>query len=440
MKAGLFLRLNMALERHLPERRLFLKSDQETRYIRLKPGMQLVAWMGCASVVAWTIIATAILLMDSIGSGNIREQAKREQGIYEARLNALSDERDRRAEEARKAQDRFNVALQQVSTMQSALLASEDRRRELETGIEVVQTTLRTAIQERDTAQTKAAVLQAELQGETGTGKTKDGQIDDVLKTVGFLTSALESTALERDKMTVRADSALDEVYELTVEAKLVEERNDRIFGQLEEAVTVSLEPLDKMFRAAGMPTDRIIEQVRRGYSGQGGPLTPLSLSTKGDAVNADGLRANAILGELDRVNLYRIAATKAPFDIPVKSAFRFTSGFGPRWGRMHSGTDFAGPHGTPIYSTADGVVTHAGRQSGYGNLIKIQHEFGIETRYAHLSKIRVKKGQRVSRGARIGDMGNTGRSTGTHLHYEVRIGGKAVNPMTYIKAAKHVF
>ena len=85
-------------------------------------------------------------------------------------------------------------------------------------------------------------------------------------------------------------------------------------------------------------------------------------------------------------------------------------------------------------------MVTFAGRQSGYGNLIKIKHEFGIETRYAHLSRIRVKVGQRVSRGDRIGDMGNTGRSTGTHLHYEVRVGGKAVNPMTYIKAARNVF
>ncbi|MCL4105266.1 UNVERIFIED_CONTAM: hypothetical protein GTU68_055397 [Idotea baltica] len=106
----------------------------------------------------------------------------------------------------------------------------------------------------------------------------------------------------------------------------------------------------------------------------------------------------------------------------------------------MHNGTDFAAPHGTDIFSTADGVITHAGWQSGYGKLIKIRHEFGIETRYAHLSNIRVKVGQRVSRGQIIGDMGNTGRSTGTHLHYEIRVNGKPMNPMTYIKAANNVF
>ena len=106
----------------------------------------------------------------------------------------------------------------------------------------------------------------------------------------------------------------------------------------------------------------------------------------------------------------------------------------------MHSGVDFAAGMGTPLYATADGVVTHAGWQSGYGRLVKIQHEFGIETRYAHMSKLRVKVGQRVSRGQRIGDMGASGRVTGVHLHYEVRVGGKAVNPMIYIKAANYVF
>jgi murein DD-endopeptidase MepM/ murein hydrolase activator NlpD len=106
----------------------------------------------------------------------------------------------------------------------------------------------------------------------------------------------------------------------------------------------------------------------------------------------------------------------------------------------MHEGHDWAGATGTPIHATADGVVVHAGRQSGYGNLVKIKHDFGFETRYAHLSRIRVNVGERVSRGERIGDMGNTGRSTGTHLHYEIRIGGAAINPMKYIKAARDVF
>ena len=201
------------------------------------------------------------------------------------------------------------------------------------------------------------------------------------------------------------------------------------------------------MFRSAGMPTDRILEQVRRGYSGQGGPLTPLSLSTRGEEPSREEVRANELLKQMDQLNLYRLAAQKAPFAAPVnQNLVRRSSGFGyrrdPKTGgrRLHKGADFAGRTGTDIYATADGVVTHAGWQSGYGKLVTIKHAFGIETKYAHNSNLRVKVGQRVSRGDHIADMGNTGRSTGTHLHYEVRVNGQPVNPMIYIKAARNVF
>lgn len=433
-------RLNAVLERYLPEQRLFLKSDTETRFIRLKPGTQLLALTGSSVIVGWTIISTAILLMDNIGAGNLREQAEREKATYEYRLNDLAGERDLRAEEAESAHKRFELALGEISKMQSQLLASEERRRELETGIGVIQNTLRKTMGERDAAQEEAAVLSAELKEVSGASKTDTGRVTDIEETLVFLAAALEHTASERDLIATNAAEAIALAQDLDLERQLLVERNDRIFAQLEDALTISVEPLDKMFKSAGLNPDTLLNSVRAGYSGTGGPLTPISVSSKGELPDADSLRANEILQRLDRLNLYRLASEKAPFSIPLKTSFRYTSGFGPRWGRMHNGTDFAGAHGSPIYSTADGVVIHADWQSGYGRMVKIQHEFGIETRYAHLSKINVKKGQRVSRGDLIGAMGNSGRSTGTHLHYEVRVGGKPVNPMTYIKAARDVF
>ncbi|MEL6467408.1 MAG: M23 family metallopeptidase [Pseudomonadota bacterium] len=443
MRTRLAIKWHGLLEKYFPERRVFLKSDTDTRFIRLRPGTQLIAFTGSSFLVAWAIIATAILLMDSIGSGNFREQAKRDQRTYQARLNDLAGQRDARAEEALAAQGRFNAALEQISVMQSELLESETHRRELETGIEVIQATLRGTMKDREAARTQLAALEDKLQnGGAGTALAASAGGTPI----DFVAQALARTAAERDKIEQDAQDALLAADEMATEIALMKEQNDQIFRQLEEAMTVSVEPLDKMFRAAGMPTDRIIEQVRRGYSGQGGPLTPLSFSTRGQEPSPDTRRANRILNQMDTLNLYRIAAQKAPFATPVKDAFRFTSGFGfrrdPKTGgrRMHKGVDFAASVGTPLYATADGIVTHAGWQSGYGRLVKIQHEFGIETRYAHLSRLRVKVGQKVSRGDRIGDMGASGRVTGVHLHYEVRVGGKAVNPMIYIKAANDVF
>ncbi|SFA72964.1 Murein DD-endopeptidase MepM and murein hydrolase activator NlpD, contain LysM domain [Poseidonocella pacifica] len=433
-------RLDTALERILPERRLFLRSDTETRFIRLKPTSQLVALAGSTAVIGWAIVATAVLTMDSIGSGNFRDQAKRDLATYQARLNALSEERDTRAEEARAAQERFTSALAQISTMQSELLASEEHRRELEKGIDVIQVGLRRTMKERDAARMELLATRGE--GDLGESAPLDGE---TAGTLAHLTAALERTAKERDSVARDAELVVGHADELALRIRLMEDSNDQIFRQLEEAMTVSVEPLDKMFRSAGLDTDTLLSQVKRRYSGQGGPLTPIT-STMGQAPGPDALRANGILQELDRLNLYRIAAEKAPFALPVKNAYRFTSPFGyrrdPKTGgrRMHQGVDFAAPSGTPLYSTADGVVIHAGWSSGYGRLVKIKHDFGIETRFAHLSKLRVKVGDRVSRGDRIGDMGASGRVTGVHLHYEVLVNGTPVNPMSYIKAARDVF
>jgi murein DD-endopeptidase MepM/ murein hydrolase activator NlpD len=438
----LAIKIHSVLERYFPERRVFLKSDSDTRFIRLRPATQLFAFAGCSALVAWAIIATAILLMDSIGSGNFREQAKRDQSTYQARLSDLSAQRNGRAEEAAAAQERFNAALKQISIMQSELLSSETHRRELETGIEVIQSTLRDTMKEREAARVKLAAIEGNA-AKTGTANAQTAASS---APISILADALARTAQERDQVVIDAQDALLQAEELTQELALMRDQNDAIFRQLEEAMTVSVAPLDKMFRSAGMPTDRMLETVRRGYSGQGGPLMPLSFSTRGEEQSPDTLRANRLLNQMDRLNMYRIAAQKAPFATPVKNAFRFTSQFGfrrdPKTGgrRMHNGVDFAAGNGTPLYSTADGVVTHAGWSSGYGRLVKIQHEFGVETRYAHMSKMRVKTGQRVSRGQHIGDMGASGRVTGVHLHYEVRIGGKAVNPMIFIKAANDVF
>ena len=440
MRRRIAIKIDSLLERFFPERRVFLRSDTDTRFIRLRPATQLFACAGASLIVAWSIIATAILLMDSIGSGNFREQAKRDQRTYEYRLNSLSTERDMRAQEAHDAQQRFNSALDQISVMQSDLLASETRRREMETGIGVIQATLRRTMKERDAARGEATQLSAMLEQSATTQSAMADDTGTGANTLDFLTDALADTASERDQVVANAQDALLQAEDMALKIRLMEDQNDQIFRQLEDAMTISVKPLNKMFAAAGMNPDTLIDSVRSGYSGQGGPLMPLSFSTRGEDPSPDALRANQLLGQMDRLNLYRIAAHKAPFAVPVKNTFRFTSPFGTRWGRMHSGTDFAAPHGTPIYATADGVVTHADWQSGYGRLVKIKHAFGIETRYAHQSKIHVKKGQRVSRGDHIGDMGSTGRSTGTHLHYEVRVNGKAVNPMTYIKAARDVF
>ena len=440
MFTKLRLRLHHFLERIMPEKRLFLRTDSETRFMRLSPISQIIAILGSAAFIGWAITATAIVLLDTIGTGNFRDQARRDQAIYEERLNALASERDKRSQEALAAQQRFNTALEQVSSIQSALLTSEDHRRELERGINVMQATLRRYMNQREILQVELDATATQIDPENGIA-TDANTAQAIGSTMDYVNDTLADVSQQRDYAHARSLRAHDQMASLELEIQFLEEKANQIFRQLEDAMTISVKPLDKMFRNAGLNIDRLLEQIKRGYSGQGGALSPISYMPDGlDVVDPTVNRANNILNQLDKLNIYRIAAEKAPFAMPVKGTFRFTSGYGPRWGEMHRGTDFAAKSGAPIYATADGVVTRAEWGSGYGRVVYVKHAFGIETRYAHMAKIRVKKGQRVSRGQRIGDMGNSGRSTGTHLHYEVRVNGKDVNPMIYIKAGRDVF
>ena len=169
---------------------------------------------------------------------------------------------------------------------------------------------------------------------------------------------------------------------------------------------------------------------------GVGGPLEPVGGS------DATFKQLFTSWKKLDSISAGAIAV---PSDKPVRTA-AFTSGYGLRSdpfrgaAAMHAGIDLAGPLGTPIYATADGTVTTAGwNNGGYGNLVKLNHGRGIETRYAHMSQVSVSAGQRVTRGQIVGRMGSTGRSTGSHLHYEVRIDARAVNPIPFMKSTDYL-
>jgi murein DD-endopeptidase MepM/ murein hydrolase activator NlpD len=239
-----------------------------------------------------------------------------------------------------------------------------------------------------------------------------------------FLTPAPIAAAIQ----TASSEDYSAQVAQLTAETerrvKLIEER------QMALAAALASENIDKstLRRLGFYPPEA-------GATGRGGPF--------------DGNKADPTFKQLftswKKLDNLASGAIAVPSDKPVKTA-AFTSGYGVRsdpfrgGAAMHAGIDLAGPHGTPIYATADGTVTNAGWNSGgYGNLIKVDHGRGIETRYGHLAQMLVRDGQQIKRGQLIGRMGSTGRSTGNHLHYEVRIDGRAVNPIPFMRSTDYL-
>lgn len=173
---------------------------------------------------------------------------------------------------------------------------------------------------------------------------------------------------------------------------------------------------------------------------GQGGPLELLSSESDG-SIDPRFERLGLSLARMDALER---GLESVPQVLPARKS-SISSGFGyrsdPFTGRaaMHSGLDFAAGYGAPVHAAANGRVSFVGVKSGYGNVVEITHGNGMMTRYAHLSGFRTKAGQQVEAGALIGAIGSSGRSTGPHLHFEVRINGRAVNPRPFLEKTTRV-
>jgi len=176
-------------------------------------------------------------------------------------------------------------------------------------------------------------------------------------------------------------------------------------------------------------------------HAGKGGPFEAAATTEVGVSNAGSDAQFKALFQSWKQLDTTESTVIAIPTLQPVANV-SLTSNFGVRsdpfrgTAAMHAGVDIPGPVGTPVYATADGIVGRSERAGGYGNLVELNHGKGIQTRYGHLSKLLVEANTKVHRGQLIGLMGSTGRSTGSHLHYEVRIEGRAVNPMPYLQNA----
>lgn len=186
----------------------------------------------------------------------------------------------------------------------------------------------------------------------------------------------------------------------------------------------------------------RAMERAARAeaQSAVGGPFEMLATSADGSL----DPRFERLGLSLERMSALELALDGVPRVVPA-SVTRISSNFGyrrdpfNRSSAMHNGIDFKGPYGSAIFAAATGEVTFAGWKGGYGRTVEITHTNGIVTRYAHLARIGVSVGQPVDAGATLGGLGSSGRSTGPHLHFEVRINGRAVNPRPFLETAPDV-
>ena len=274
------------------------------------------------------------------------------------------------------------------------------------------------------------------------------GSIDEVTKDLERRQKMLESlsdqyldeipaASASESETTTEADKTVKTISALVPEAAglaRIEARQIRFAELMTKVAQARTQKAEAAIRQFGLNPDIL---ARQATSAQGGPFESFFGSSKKDVRDPRFTKLAMSLGRMDAMER---ALAAIPTSMPA-AVMMMSSGFGYRSdpftgaGAMHNGLDFKGPIGTPILAAADGRITFAGSQGGYGNTIEITHANGLVTRYAHLSGFNVRHGQKVARGAQIARMGSTGRSTGSHLHFEVRLNGQAINPRKFLEA-----
>lgn len=238
----------------------------------------------------------------------------------------------------------------------------------------------------------------------------------------------------ERDALAARTEMLETELAAMRVS-------QDRLVANLEDRTKKNLEAIEKVLTTAGLDPDRLVALHTKG--GRGGPVAPPPRAAA-DPEDAVAVKVALMHNRVERHQILQGVVERLPLAAPLDQ-YRLTSGYGGRrdpftgaW-TPHNGLDFLNAVGTPILATAPGKVVFAGWRGGYGWMIEIDHGSGIRTRYAHLQSVNVEEGQTVALRHRIGHLGSSGRSSGAHLHYEVVVDGKPVDPQLFLNAGRHV-
>ncbi|MGE4323009.1 MAG: M23 family metallopeptidase [Sphingobium sp.] len=215
-----------------------------------------------------------------------------------------------------------------------------------------------------------------------------------------------------------------------------VDLRQRRFARLLTAAVRQRADKAAAAIRGFGLNPDAL---TRTGARGQGGPFVPWRGGRARLPVELEKLAS-----ALARMEFLERSLVAIPSGLPTVAPME-SSSYGYRRDpfnghpAFHAGIDFPGRHGQPILSAAHGKVAYVGQRQGYGNVVEVDHGHGLMTRYAHLSGFSARTGQVLARGDALGRMGSTGRSTGTHLHFEVRLNDRAINPRRFLEAARDI-
>jgi murein DD-endopeptidase MepM/ murein hydrolase activator NlpD len=397
-------------DRVFPERQIYHRSGGTVRYVSLSPSKQALMALAGVGVVGWCAYATVNVVM---------------RGQIESAQDAETDRNEMKYKrwlaEARARESAAQSQLEERTAAFSRATDEFERRHE----------TLKLLLDFAGGSTMSAAARPVERDG----AKL-------------LMQASIEEAEPRQSRDWTQADAQPYKVQTVGFKARIdrLKSEQTEFLSAAEDAAVERAEEVQGVLRMTGVGFSRLVGGDDE--KGVGGPLVPLDLSGilgEGQVDPAFARRVQQVAARVAEARKLDEIAGATPLAPPVAVEYRETSGFGPRvdpfTGRsaFHSGLDMAAFASAPVVTTSPGVVSFAGQRTGYGYVVEVDHGHGFKTRYAHLSAIQVGRGEKVAIGQRIGSMGSTGRSTGTHLHYEVWFRGKVYDPINFLRAGRHV-
>jgi murein DD-endopeptidase MepM/ murein hydrolase activator NlpD len=416
-----------------PERQVHFRTDGRVSYFRFSTSAQFISTVLISASLGWVGYSSYSYVEHSSVVASKNNQIANARLAYHSLLGEVAE-----------YQNKFNAITQDLESNHAMMLNLVERNAKLQTSLrsitdelETTQTDRSKIVSAREALRGKLANLERELGGLTN----RNFSLKDNLDTVE---SDLETALSERNLARFEGSKMSTYVKQLEERLASLQQTQEVSVQRLTEQTLDQIENLEQVISKTGINPQKLANRDTDNNRGQGGPFIPAETL---DAMPAGELKKSldALDNHLSRLNSLQSVMRYLPLTAPL-STYYITSGYGKRrdplnkrWA-AHYGLDLGSTMKSKVYATAPGIVKLAGWKGRYGRYIEIDHGNGVLTRYGHLNKIYVKRGEKVSFRQKIGLLGNSGRTTGPHLHYETLFKKRSINPMKFIKAGRHVF
>lgn len=425
-------RWHQYLDAVFPERQLHIRTNGNVKFVHISQFAQLFVAMVFLGVASWVAYTSAkFVLHQSIVASKDYQVANAHQA-YRSLLSEVVN-----------YQKKFMTLTKDLEQNHNLMLGLVEQNTSLQQDLHSVETELQSTDAERKQVISVRETLKGKLSAIENEMSSLAHHNFSLKDNLSLVETDLQTALSGRNEALFKNQQLSQSLRDMKARmAKLQESEQDSVL-RLSENTLEQISDMENVIKLAGLDVKKVLKATSNLPHGQGGPFIPV----KTDGLPAGDLKAglNNLDAMLDHLKNLQGVLRKIPLVAPLKSYY-ITSNYGKRrdpinkrWA-AHYGVDLGSPSKSSVYATAPGVVTYVGWKGNFGRLVEITHGSGLKTRYGHLHKTLVRRGQKIKFHHKIGLLGSTGRSTGAHLHYEVLFKKRSKNPMKFIKAGRYVF